>query len=257
MFDFLTLKKSTIVPSDFGKLLICCSWTPNLSKMLRNLRKEFVWLFLLNAMDYVYACVDKASICISHLVPNPVYKNDDYCGLKLHWAGLKSYIDIVADPLAFFSCQLRHAEEKYSTFDRELLCLYLAIRHFRFVLEGRKFTAYTDHKPLVQAISKSTEPCSVRQQRQLAHISEFTTDVRHVRGKANVVADCLSRLSLNNVSLGIDYTEKAKAQSLSKEIQPQRTAVTGLKIVSLPLSDSNPDLTILCTVMYQQDALVP
>uniref|UniRef100_G3N6S3 Reverse transcriptase/retrotransposon-derived protein RNase H-like domain-containing protein n=1 Tax=Gasterosteus aculeatus TaxID=69293 RepID=G3N6S3_GASAC len=45
-------------------------------------------------------------------------------------------------PLAFFSRQLRANERKYSTFDRELLGLYLAIRHFGFLLEGRHFNAF-------------------------------------------------------------------------------------------------------------------
>ena len=51
-------------------------------------------------------------------------------------------------PLAFFSKQMRPPERKYSAFDKELLALYLGTRHFRYFLEGRVFTAYTDHKPL-------------------------------------------------------------------------------------------------------------
>ena len=39
-------------------------------------------------------------------------------------------------PLAFFSQKLRTTERKYSTFDRELLALYLSIRHFHYFLEG-------------------------------------------------------------------------------------------------------------------------
>jgi hypothetical protein len=44
---------------------------------------------------------------------------------------------------------------RYSTFDRELLTAFSAIKHFRFFLEGRPFTLFTDHKPLVSAISKA------------------------------------------------------------------------------------------------------
>ena len=40
-------------------------------------------------------------------------------------------------PFAFFSRQLRSPEQKYSVFNRELLALYLAVRHFRYFLEGR------------------------------------------------------------------------------------------------------------------------
>ena len=110
-------------------------------------------------------------------------------------------------PLAFFSRQLRNAELKYSAFDRELLGVHLAIRHFRFMLEGRHISVYTDHKPLVHATAKTAELWSSRQQRHLSAISEFTTDIRHVSGKNNTVADCLCRATTaNTVSLGIDYT---------------------------------------------------
>ena len=43
---------------------------------------------------------------------------------------LEQLIDNVWQPLAFFSRQLRKPETKYSAFDRELLALYLAVRHF-------------------------------------------------------------------------------------------------------------------------------
>ncbi|GFN87763.1 hypothetical protein PoB_001426900 [Plakobranchus ocellatus] len=105
---------------------------------------------------------------------------------------LEQYVNGIWQPLAFFSKRLHPPEMRYSTFDRELLALYLAIRHFRFFLEGRPFTAYTDHKPLVGAISKLSDPWKARQQRHLAFISEYSTDIRHVSGKSNVVADLLN-----------------------------------------------------------------
>ena len=48
------------------------------------------------------------------------------------------------DPLAFFSKKLSPAERKYCAFDRELLALYLAVKHFRPHVEGRNFVIYTD-----------------------------------------------------------------------------------------------------------------
>jgi hypothetical protein len=96
-------------------------------------------------------------------------------------------------PLAFFSRKLSSPELKYSTFDRELLAAFAAIRHFRFVLEGRNFRLLTDHLPLTLAMRRVSAPWSARQVRQLAYISEFTTDLRHVPGQKNVVADTLSR----------------------------------------------------------------
>jgi RNase H-like domain found in reverse transcriptase/Reverse transcriptase (RNA-dependent DNA polymerase)/Integrase zinc binding domain len=96
-------------------------------------------------------------------------------------------------PLGFFLKKLEPAQVKYSAFDRELWACVAGIRHFRHMLEGRPFTIYTDHKPLTQALHQSSEPWTARQCRHLSYVAEFTSDVRHVAGVDNVVADTLSR----------------------------------------------------------------
>jgi hypothetical protein len=96
-------------------------------------------------------------------------------------------------PLAFYSKKLSGAGTRYSTFDRELLAAFSAVRHFRFLLEGRQFRLLTDHKPLVTSLFHTTPPWSARQQRQLSFIAEFTSDIRPTPGQENVVADALSR----------------------------------------------------------------
>jgi hypothetical protein len=83
--------------------------------------------------------------------------------------------------LGFFSQKLSPAQVNYSAFDRELLACVEAIRHFRFMLEGRAFTLFTDHKPLTFALHKVSEPWSARQSRHLSYVAEFTTDIQHVR----------------------------------------------------------------------------
>lgn len=57
-------------------------------------------------------------------------------------AVLQQFVDGAWVPLAFFSKKLRPPEMKYSAFDRELLALYLGLRHFRYFLEGRQFIAF-------------------------------------------------------------------------------------------------------------------
>ena len=96
-------------------------------------------------------------------------------------------------PLSFFSQKLSAAEQKYSAFHRELLAAYSAIRHFHFSLEGQSFQLHTDQKPLLTALHRISPPWTARQQRHLAYIAEFTTDLRHVPGASNAVADALSR----------------------------------------------------------------
>jgi hypothetical protein len=80
-----------------------------------------------------------------------------------------------------------------SAFKRELLAIYSGIRFFRYMLEGRRFTVFTDHKPLTFALHKQAERWSARQQRHFSYIAEFTGDIRHAAGSTNSVAEALSR----------------------------------------------------------------
>ena len=59
--------------------------------------------------------------------------------------GFGSCLEQCINGHAFFSKQLRDPEYKYSTYDRELSALYLDVRHFRFLIEGRNITVFTDH----------------------------------------------------------------------------------------------------------------
>ena len=97
------------------------------------------------------------------------------------------------EPLGFYSCRFQKNEREWPPFDRELCAAFRSIRHFRHMLEGRVFTLYTDHQSLVPALKKKSEPHTARQTYQLSAIAEFTTDIRYLEGKANVVADALSR----------------------------------------------------------------
>ena len=92
----------------------------------------------------------------------------------------------------FSSHKLAAAQTRYSAFDQELLAIYSGIRYFRYMLEGQRFTVFTDHKPLTFVLHKQAEPWNARQQRHFSYIAEFTGDIRHVAGSANSVADALS-----------------------------------------------------------------
>ena len=93
------------------------------------------------------------------------------------------------------------SETRYSTFDRELLAAFLAVRHFRFLLEDREFLLWTYHKPLCSAIRRVSPPWSARQLRHLSYITEFTSDLHYVPGTVNIVADALSRPSTSTPTL--------------------------------------------------------
>ena len=141
-------------------------------------------------------------------------------------------------------------QNEYSAFNCELLALYLAVRHFRYFLEAHSFIAYTDHKPLTLAFAKVSDPWSPRQQRHLAYISEFTTDVRHIAGKDNNVADALSRTPVHTIStqVGIDYTAMAIAQQQDDEMKAYRTAITGLVLQDVKFGPTKHYSSMRCLI---------
>ena len=132
---------------------------------------------------------------------------------------------------------------------------------------------FTDHRPIVTALKKTTDSASGRQARQLAAIAEATSDVRHVSGKDNVVADALSEaiedatvqpedlddapsFLCNAVQPGIDYHQLEADQEADPDIQAYRTAITNLRLADVPFSDVH----FRCCVIPQrvrQDLLYP
>ena len=161
-------------------------------------------------------------------------------------------------PLAFFSKQVCPAEKKYSTFDKDLSALCLGIRHFRYMyfLEGRVFTAYTVCKPLTFSMANLSNPWTSQQQRHLAYIFEFTTNIQHIHGKHNQVADALSRAAVESINEGMVFEAMAASQKMSPNVQAYRTALSGLQLEDVPFrSRSN---TILCdTSTGQPRPVVP
>ena len=152
-------------------------------------------------------------------------------------------------PIAYFSCQLQSAEKKYSTFDRELLAVYLAIKHFCHFVEGCEFVVFTDHKPLTFSFSSNSDryrPCQIR---HLEYIFQFTTNILHVSGTDNPVPDALSCVGVNILSSQtpvVDFKAMAAAQQEDPDRQQFRTNGSSLTLQPMPVPTS--DVTILCDV---------
>ncbi|KAJ8406811.1 hypothetical protein AAFF_G00297270 [Aldrovandia affinis] len=91
-------------------------------------------------------------------------------------------------------------------------------------------------------MSKVAEPWSARQQRQFSFISEFTTDIQHVAGKSNLVADCLSRAVVGAVQLGLDYSHMAMDQASDPTVQTLKTMDTGLRLEEVAFGDTGATL---------------
>ena len=158
-------------------------------------------------------------------------------------------------PLAFYSSRFRPnlternrplqlADAQRSATERELLAGYRSVLHFQHLLEGRTFTWLTDHRPLVGMMAKVTDPKSAMQARHLAFIYAYTTDVQHVEGKKNGVADTLSRVEIDAISLDIDFQDLARAQQQDPELPPVRTVAMALRWQDVDLGGTR----LLCNI---------
>lgn len=135
-------------------------------------------------------------------------------------------------PLAFFSKKLSGAQKKYSPYDRELLAIYTTIKYFRHMLEGRAFTVYTDHKPLIFAFNQDPLRSAPRQARYLEYIGQFTTDIQYIKGKDNTVADTLSRVEA--IQKAVQLETLAHEQKKDNEMKEILAAGKGLKLTEVP-----------------------
>ena len=156
-------------------------------------------------------------------------------------------------PVAYFSRKLTPPETRYSTFDRELLAVYLSIRHFRQMVEGREFSVFTDHKPLMRTLSsRRSHSAASPPARFYFTIKYFTSDIQHVKGAHNPVADALSRIEINALDQrqDIHFEEMAKAQEGDQELS-NLSSSTSLKVSKVPIPAST------VTIVYDLSKGVP
>ncbi|GJS31800.1 putative reverse transcriptase domain-containing protein [Tanacetum coccineum] len=93
--------------------------------------------------------------------------------------------------IAYASRQLKIYKENYTTHDLKLGAVVFALKIWRHYLYGTKSVIYTDHKSLQHIFSR--KELNMRQRRWIELFSDYDCEIRYHPGKANVVADALSR----------------------------------------------------------------
>ena len=153
-------------------------------------------------------------------------------------AALYQMLDSRPAPLGFYSKKLSDTQRDYSVYDKELLAAYLAVHHFKTLIDGHSVTLFLDHKPIVSAFRSRSIAKSDRQQRQLSFISEYVSSVEYIRGDNNIVADCLSRPTCAVAVDVFDLCGIARSQEADTEMETFKDRLT-----KYPLS---PNLDLWC-----------
>ena len=101
--------------------------------------------------------------------------------------------------VAYASRQLKPHEQNYPTHNLELDAVVFALKIWRHYLYGEKCRIYTDHKSLKYLLTQ--KELNLRQRRWLELFKDYDCTLDNHPGKANVVADALSRKTVAVMSL--------------------------------------------------------
>nr|GFA82686.1 putative reverse transcriptase domain-containing protein [Tanacetum cinerariifolium] len=93
--------------------------------------------------------------------------------------------------ISYASRQLKIHEKNYTTHDLELGAVVFTLKIWRHYLHETKCTVFTDHKSLQYILDQ--KELNMRQRRWLELLSNYDCDIHYHPGKANVVADTLSK----------------------------------------------------------------
>ncbi|GJT01510.1 putative reverse transcriptase domain-containing protein [Tanacetum coccineum] len=133
----------------------------------------------------------KQKLCSAPILALPEGTEDFvvYCD-----ASLKGYGAVLMQRekvIAYASRKLKVHEENYTTHDLELGAVIFALRLWRHYLYGTKYVVFTNHNSLQYILNH--KELNLRQRRWIELLSDYDCEIRYHPGKANVVADTLSR----------------------------------------------------------------
>ena len=103
--------------------------------------------------------------------------------------------------VAYASRQLKDHEKNYPTHDLELAAVVFALKIWRHYLYGEQFEIFTDHKSLKYIFT--LKDLNLRQRRWVEYLKDYDFSLSYHSGKANVVADALSRHAYSVANLMI------------------------------------------------------
>ncbi|WJX40142.1 hypothetical protein P8452_27648 [Trifolium repens] len=135
--------------------------------------------------------------------------------------------------VAYASRQLKIHERNYPTHDLELAAVVFSLKVWRHYLYGSRFEVFSDHKSLKYLFDQ--KELNMRQRRWLEFLKDYDFELSYHPGKANVVADALSRKTLHMSSLMVkelELIEEFRNLSLVCGMTPKSVKLGMLKLTN-------------------------
>ena len=149
--------------------------------------KQFVWS---SQQEEAFQLL-KQKLCNAPILTLPEGTEDFVVYCDASHQGLGCVLMQRDKVIAYASRQLKVHEKNYTTHDLELGAVVFALKIWRHYLYGTKCTIYTDHKSLQHILDQKM--LNMRQRRWVELLNDYDCEIRYHPGKANVVADALSR----------------------------------------------------------------
>ncbi|GJV54709.1 putative reverse transcriptase domain-containing protein [Tanacetum coccineum] len=133
----------------------------------------------------------KQKLCSAPILALPEGNEDFIVYYDASKKGLGAVLMQREKVISYASRQLKIHEKNYTTHDLELGTVVFSLKLWRHYLYETKCMVFTDHKSLQHILNQ--KELNMRQHRWLELLSDYDCEIRYHPGKANVVADALSR----------------------------------------------------------------
>jgi len=151
------------------------------------------------------------------IIPDTSKMFEVYCDAS--YQGLGCVLMQEKRPVAYASRQLKVHEKNYPTHDLELAAVVFALKTWRHYLYGSQFQVFSDHKSLKYLFDQ--KELNMRQRRWMEYLKDYDFELLYHIGKANVVADALSRKRMHISGMMVkelELIEKLRDMNLGMQL---------------------------------------
>ncbi|KAL4025914.1 hypothetical protein IC575_014320 [Cucumis melo] len=165
-----------------------------MNRVFREFLDTFVIVFIDDILIYSKTEAEHEKhlrMVLQTLRDNKLYAKFSKCEFWLKQVSFLGHVVSKGKVVAYASRQLKNHEQNYPTHDLELAAVVFALKIWRHYLYGEKIQIFTDHKSLKYFFTQ--KELNMRQRRWLELVKDYDCEILYHPGKANVVADALSR----------------------------------------------------------------